>query len=432
MDGGTFSAKNQDTDALIANNKRWIACFGSFAAALGAGLIGLAGSRVAGAVTDLNPSASVDISHSSNIFQLPGKEQLPPGFSYQDTVTRYIVGGTADFDWGPDKLALNAQGSRVKYTQNGSLNHYESVFGGKFDWFSGPVLSATVDYSQSRTNTPPGNTLSQELLVQTDHIARGTFRFLLTPKWRLDVEPLWHKLDSPLPLYPEFGYNETGVGGALLYTSMARLWSGVRFSYLDGSYHHIVDATRYNQKIVEATSNYSVTRITAFDFRAGYTWRSSSLVNPADADPAVAGNGQFGTTSGFTGSIGLTHRVTIKTGINFKVFREVSSFGAGANSDVSTGVEGGVKWDPDFRFTVDGHYRYARETIEGVQAITGFDGRSDRTNGYGLGVQYHAFKWLNLRSYVERTSRNSNLARAGYNATLVGIIFTVQLHPPLQ
>jgi len=204
----------------------------------------------------------------------------------------------------------------------------------------------------------------------------------------------------------------------------------VRFSYLDGAFHHIQDATRYNQKIVEATSTYAVTNITSFDFRAGYTWRNTSLVNPADASDLAAVGGTLGSTNGFTGSIGLTRRVTVKTGVNFKVFREVSSFGAGANSDISTGVEGGVKWDPDFRFTIDAHYRYTRESIEGVQVITGFAGRSDKVNAYELSVGYHATSWLTVRPYASRYTRSSNLARASYNATIAGIDFTARLHPP--
>jgi hypothetical protein len=251
---------------------------------------------------------------------------------------------------------------------------------------------------------------------------------------RFDLEPQWHELDSPLPLYPDFGYRETSAAGSLLYMGMAKLWSGVRYSYLDGSYHHIVDATRYNQKIVEATSTYAVTNVTSFDFRAGYTWRTTSLVNPASAnDPAIAANpGALGNTNGFTGSLGLTRHLTVKTGVNLRVFREVSSYGAGANSDVSTGVEGGVKWDPDLRFSINAHYRYARETLEGVQVITQFVGRSDKINAYELSVEYHALSWLSVRPYASRYTRSSNLARASFNSTIVGIDLTARLHPPKQ
>ncbi|MBS0419114.1 MAG: hypothetical protein JSR66_15500 [Proteobacteria bacterium] len=415
---------------MIDNNNRWIARSGTSAAALGAGLICLVGPRVAGAVTDFNPFGTVAVQHSSNIFQLPDKQALSPGSSYTDTVTQFIGGATADFDWGPEQLALNGRYSRLQYAENDSLNHYESEFGGKFDWLTGPIFSSTVDYTQSRTISAPGNTLSQQLEMQTDHAAHGTFRFTVSPRWRLEIQPTWHQLDSPLPAFPDFGYRETSAAGSLSYNSLTKLWSGVRFSYLDGAFHHIKDATQYNQKIVEATSTYAVTNITSFDFRAGYTWRNTSLVNPADASDLAAAGGTLGSTNGFTGSIGLTRKMTVKTGINFRVFREVSSFGAGANSDISTGVESGVKWDPDFRFTISANYRYTRESIEGVQVITGFAGRSDKVNAYELSVGYHAARWLTVRPYASRYTRSSNLERASYNSTIVGIDFTARLHPP--
>lgn len=419
---------------MSAKKTRWIIRYGTSAAALSAGLLCLSASRPAGAVTDFNPFATVDVSHSSNIFQLPDKQALSPGASYEDTVTRAIAGLLADFDWGPEKLALNAQGSRLQYAQNDDLSHFESMFGGKFDWLAGPVFSSTLNYSQARTITAPGATLSQDLEVQTDHVAGGSFRFLVTPRVRIDLEPGWHQLDSPLQLYPDFGYRETSAAGSLLYMGMAKLWSGLRFRYVDGSYHHIVGATRYNQKTAELTSTYAVTNLTSFDFRAGYTWRNTSLVNPADAtNPALGGlPGDLGSTSGFTGAIGLTRRLTVKTSVNVRAFREVSSYGAGANSYVSTGAEGGVNWAPDFRFTIGANYRYAREDIDGLQAITGFAGRSDRINTSELSVQYHALDWLSLRPYASRYTRSSNLARASYNATIVGIDFTARLHPIKQ
>ena len=415
-------------------NKRRNSSVGHLAATVGAGLLFAYGPPTACANTDINPFATVNVEHSSNIFQLPDKEALSPGSSYEDTLIRAIAGSTADFDWGPERLALNAQLARLQYSQNDSLSHYENAFGGKFDWLAGPVFSSTLDYSQAHTISAPGNTLSEQLEMQTDHKARATFRYLITPRIRLDLEPEWHQLDSPLPLFPDFGYRETSAAASLLYMGMAKLWSGVRYSYLDGSYHHIQDATRYDQQIIELTSTYAVTNITSFDFRAGYTRRNTGLVNPADAtDPAIAANtGALGSTKGFTGSLGLSRHLTVKTGVNLRAFREVSSFGAGANSDVSTGVEGGVSWNPDFRFTINAHYRYAREKIEGVQVITQFADRSDKINAYELSVEYHALRWLSVRPYASRYTRSSNLARASYNATIAGIDFTARLHPPKQ
>ncbi len=393
-----------------------------------AGLACLCGTQPAYAEVTYNPFGTVTVEHNSNIFSLPDKQALLPGSSFDDTITRYVVGGTADFDWGPDKLAVHAQGSRLQYAQNDQLSHFESVFGGKLDWRLGPIFSGSFDYSQGRSLSAPADTLSQQLEIQTDRVLQGAFRLLVSPQWRLDLEPQWHLLDSPLPLYPEFGYREASAATSILYLGIQKLTAGVRATYIDGSFHHIIDATRYTQKTAELTSNYAVTGLTSFDLRLGYTWRNVSLVNPADAvNPTVAA-GTVGSTRAFTGSLGLTRRLSVKTSTHLKIFREVDSYQAGANSDISTGVEAGLKWDPDFRFSFDASYRYAKETIQGIQVITDFAGRSDRINGAQFSVRYQVFRWLSVRPYASRYTRSSNLARASYNSTLVGIDFTARLH----
>jgi hypothetical protein len=45
-------------------------------------------------------------------------------------------------------------------------------------------------------------------------------------------------------------------------------------------------------------------------------------------------------------------------------------------------------------------------------------------------VEYHALRWLTLRPYALRDTRSSNFHGANFNATVYGIDFTAQLHPP--
>ena len=387
--------------------------------------------RPARAVTDYNPFATIQVEHSSNIFSLPDKQSLVPGASFEDTITRYIVGGTAKFDWGPETLTLNAQGSRLQYADNTEMSHYESKFGGILGWHMSPILNGTLEYTRSRTISAPGDTLSQQLELQTEQVVRGTLKLLITPRWRFDVEPEWHQLESPLPLYPEFGYEETSTAASINYLGIQKLTAGVRGSYLDGSFHHIVDATRYHQKTAELTTDYAVTGFTAFDLKLGYTWRDSSFINPADAQNSNSGPaGTLGSDKAFTGSLGLTRHLSVKTGLSLKVFREVDSYAAGANPDISTGAEAALKYDPDFRFSIGLRYRYAKESIQGTQVISDFTGRADRINEAELSVRYQILRWLSVRPYGSRYTRSSNLQRASYNNTIVGIDFTAQLHPP--
>ncbi|MBV8806336.1 MAG: hypothetical protein JO042_14860, partial [Sinobacteraceae bacterium] len=203
--------------------------------------------------------------------------------------------------------------------------------------------------------------------------------------------------------------------------------------YLNGSYHHIVAATRYHQTIGALTASYAVTGFSAFDAQAGYTRRNSSLVNPADASSAIVGTGGVvGKTTAFTGSVGFRRTLSVKTSVTLRVFREVDSYVAGANSEVGSGGEVAAKWDPDVKLSVNLRYRMSTQSIQGGIAIAGFATRADHVHHAELDMNWQAFQWLIVRPYAFRDTRSSNLHDANYNSTVVGIDFTAQRHPQQQ
>jgi hypothetical protein len=409
-----------------------------FARAVGscAAIACFAGAPAARAATEFNPYASIDFQHNSNVFAVAGDEPLSAGrASRADNFAHYLAGAVADVKWGSDILALNIEGGRYAYQRDTVLNHYDFKFGGTFDWRLNPVMSGELAYEQARIMTPTAQTLAQQLELQTDKNANGTFRFLLTPRWRLDLHPIWHTLDSPLPAYPDFGYKETTGQATINYLGIQKLTAGLRGEYVDGSFHHIIAATKYTQKTAGLTANYAVTGFSSFDMQAGYTWRNSSLVNPAEADAVqVAQTGLLGSTKAFTGSLGATRRFTVKTSVDLKVFREVGSYVASANPEISTGAEAALSWKPDVRFGFLLRYRLAKEVINGPQFTLGqnLTNRDDRTNDVQGSLTYQAAKWWSLRAYTEYQRRTSNLQQANFNTTLFGITATVQLNEKLN
>jgi hypothetical protein len=414
---------------------------GAMSPALGFALCAAAGGLVlaaapATASVDFNPLASVSTVYNSNVFARPSDE--PPfvergNTQLGDFVTRYLVSGTADFAFAGDKLSLNAQGSRFQYNRFDELSHYESKFGGSFTWHLGLAVDGSLSYSQNRLMAPLADILSDQLEIETEKIASGSLRILLTPRWRLDLLPTWHNFESPLPQYPDFGFQESGGSASINYLGIEKLTAGLREEYLNGSYHHIAAATRYHQTISELTASYAVTGFSSFDGQAGFTQRNSSLVNPADAGGPVAGTGGVvGKTTAFTGSLGFRRVFSVKTSATLRIFREVDSYVAGANSEIGTGGELGVKWDPDLKVSVTARYRMSTQSIQGGVAISDFNTRSDRVKHAELGVDYQALHWLTIRPYAMRDIRTSNFHDANFNSTVVGIDFTAQLHPQQQ
>jgi hypothetical protein len=384
----------------------------------------MAAAAAAQSAVDFNAQARVGVDHNSNVFQRPNDE--PPfagtgNTELGDRILRYFAGGTADFSFGLDKLSLIAQGERFDYDRFGTLNHYATRVGASFDWYIGPRLNGTLDYTQRRDMAPLADTLSEILEIQTEKTASALFRYLLTPRWRLEFQPLWHDLESPLPLYPDFGYKETSATGALKYLGIQKLTFGARVEYLDGQYHGIVNATRYHQTTAQLTADYAVSGFSSFNGQAGYTKRSNDF-----ASDVVVVN-ELGDTKAFTGALGFHRALSVKTSADFRVFREVESYVAGANSQIGTGGEATLVWKPDVKFALSVRYRMVKYAIQGTLAIANFNNRTDHEKTGEIGVDYHMFRWLTLRPYFLRDVRTSNFHDANFNSTLVGIELTAHL-----
>jgi hypothetical protein len=385
------------------------------------------------AVVDFRPLATVNVSHNSNVFARPADE--PPfavtgNTQLGDTITQYLVGATAGFSFGREKLSLNAQGARFHFNRFGELNHYESRFGGTLDWRLGAIVEGDVEYTQNRLMGPLADTLSEQLEIQTERQGTATVRILLTPRWRFDLKPTWHDLESPLPAYPQFGFKETRIAGTINYLGIDKLTAGLREDYLDGAFHHILAATNYRQATTDLVASYAITHFSSFEAEAGYTRRSNSLVNPGDALAAgLVAAPLVGTNSAFTGALGFRRQFSAKTSASLRVSREVDSYVAGANSEVATAGEATVKWEPDFRFSFVARYRLTRQAIAGAVAIANFTARSDTARHGEVAVEYHALHWLTFRPYALYDKRTSNFHDANYSATIVGIDFTAQLQP---
>jgi hypothetical protein len=386
--------------------------------------------------THFEPFATVSFTHNSNVFSRPNDE--PPfavdgNTALGDSIRTYLVGATADFDWGLNRLLLSAAGSHIDYNRFTVLNHNESSFAGTFDWYPNPIIDGDLMYSQKRSMSPLADSLAETLEVQTEKIGSGTMRIHVTPRWRLDLEPTWHQLQSPLQSFPDFGYRESGGAVSINYVGIKKLVAGLQERYVTGSYHGIVNATKYHQETTELTAHYAVSGFSSFDGEVGYTRRTSSLVNPEGSLGAGAGLGEFlGAISSYTGSLGFHRQLSVKTGVTLRIFRSVDSYVAGANSQLSSGAEANLKWEPDIRFSVSLRYRIVTQSIEGALAISNFQVRTDHDHVAGLDIEYRALRWLTLRPYVQREVRSSNIHEASYNSSIVGIDLTARLNEHKQ
>lgn len=398
-------------------------------------LLFLAAQPVA-AATFLSPHATLGYEHNSNVFMRPS--DAPP-FAAEgltalgDTILDYKAGLGAELDWGMDELTLHAEGTREQYDSFSFLDHYEYSLGGNLNWRLGSVVDGTVAFVQSRYAAPFTETLTTSLLLDTERTAAATVRFLLTPEWRLDLNPELHQIDSPLPGFPEFKLRETIGTAGLDYLGFGKLTAGLQFTDTRGRYEEIAEATRYQQREIDLTANYKVSGFSTFSASAGYTRRDSEP-NPADSTPAPAGLGAFagyegaaGTTSGATGSLKYQRQFTGRTSGYLSLFRRVDSYGAGANPEIDTGGEVGVTWKADPKITVSLSYGLARDQIKGGLIVVNAANRTDRTQTAVFDVRYAALSWLTIRPYANWDKVISTFTLGNYSATILGVDVTGRL-----
>ena len=389
------------------------------------------------AATQVSPFATVGVEHDSNVFMRPSGA---PPFGAQgisalgDTLQRYEAGVDAKFDWGAQHLTLEGHGTRQRYDRFSFLDHTAYRFKGDWQWRLDSVFDGALSYVQRRYMATFADTLTTALLLDTERTAEAVLRVRVSPQWRVDLTPLYHALDTPLPSFPAFRQQERGATAALQYLGFGKLTAGVRISYTRGRYAGIVGATRYRQQDADLTADYAVSGFSSFSASAGYTRRDTqpnavdSVVLPGYAADAFAGyTGVLGRTSIATGQLSYSRRFSGKTRGYLSVFRRVDSYTAGANPEIATGGAIGARWRADARWTLHVDYSLTREQIRGGLVVANVTGRSDRLQWARVQVRYALWSWITVQPYVIWEQEHSSVRLGNYTATRVGIELTARM-----
>lgn len=385
------------------------------------------------AASHVTPFAVIAVEHNSNVFMRPSSA---PPFAFEgitafgDTIENYQAGVDSEFDWSTQRLTLQGQATRSIYNRFSFLDHTEYHFGGDFNWRLGTVFDATASYHQSRVMAQFADTLSTQLLLNTERTAQVVLRVLVTPQWRISLTPAYHEFDTPLPSFPDFRLQENKGTAELQYLGFGRLKAGLQFAYTHGRYAGIVGATRYDQRDAGLTASYKVSGFSTFEANLGYTRRDSvpnvvdSIANPGAGAVFAGYEGTIGRTSSVTGALSYHRQFTGKTSGYISLFRRVDSYTAGANPEIGTGGAVGLTWRADARFTVNLDYSLTRDEIRGGLIVANVVNRSDRTQWARMNIRYKVSSWLSIRPYVTWERESSTFDLGNYTATIVGIDFT--------
>jgi hypothetical protein len=399
------------------------------------GAVVAAGPHPARAVVTFGPNASVEYEHYSNVFNLPNTPQYQViGGGRSEETVQYTAGIKVDYATGPDTIDLTVTGRHIDYAHFGYLSHNELVAGFDLKWLLGPVIDVDLGYTFNRSMLPFANTLTTQLVINTDKQAQATMHFLVTPVWRLGVTPVVHDQQTPLPAiplvgqkeaFPDFRLHETSGKLALDYLGVAHVTTGLAFTYLKGDYSGIADATKYQQTTAQLTATYRVSELSNFDGALGYSARDTQR-NPAGSVPAapdqVAGYlfNSIGKAGAVTGNLGYNRVLSEKTSFSLHGFRNVDSFVAGANATLGTGVQLGGIWKPDFRFEVTSNLLLEQENFVGTT-------RTDKFGFVEGSVNYFFTPTITLGPTLHWEKRSSTFEGANYTSWTAAVTFAVKL-----
>jgi hypothetical protein len=387
----------------------------------------LGGSQLASAATTFVPYATAGAEYDSNVFAGVGAPQGEELF--------HIIGGmAADYQSGQNDVGVNAAITRLIYDHLVGLDNTEYNLGGHLTWHFGPVISTDINYTYNHFMAPFAQTLTTQLEMDTDQLGSVALHVAMTPEWRLDLTPMIHEADLPLPGYQEFHLQEKVGTAALNYLGLGRTTVFVSGTYTDGDYTGIPDATKYQGTDMALGAVYKVTGLSDFNGQVGYTVRDTQL-NPAGNVPVVGGAAPLGAAAGLAGTTeAVTYRLyydrqlTAKTGFSVGAYRAINSYVAGANAEVGTGGELDLRWLPDAKFNVAMVFKVEQDTFVGnVVVQQNFPNRADLQGTTNFQVTYSALAWLSARAYVTYTDRTSNFAQANYVGWILGLELTGKL-----
>jgi len=365
------------------------------------------------AQANINPYASVQAEHDSNVFRVENSqiaEQFYHDPTLGDTDFRYIVGLDGTYLWSLQKLTANVEGREIDYEHYTFLNHSEYLANFQLDWKVADVLDGIVQFRQEHMAAYFADSDSPYLEIDTDRnlVAKLNFRF--HTDWRLETGLNFRTYEAPLQNYPDFVDHETGSHLGLSYLGIANLTYGFGVDRIDGNYVNAPGVGPYTQTTESLRMNYVINGLQTLSGQLGYTKR-----NQTDEQ----------NLSAWTGQVKYLRQLTGKTSITVQFVRSVNSYIASAGSEIDTVGSVGAQWQATYKLQVNVSLAYQTSSYIG-QVIAGStaNGRTDHLPTEIANVIYQPIKRVQIKAYVNAQTRHSNVAFDRFDDTTAGVQIT--------
>lgn len=362
--------------------------------------------------------------YNSNVFEV---ENLREAMEQQgtteveDSILRYKAGAEIGIEAGQQRLRAVAEGARVQYARFQEIDHDEHRLAGIFDWKLSSVVDGSVQYRHERALAPFADVDASILALQTQQVGLASFNVQASPRWRFETRA--QGLQSELPINEDrtFELRESEAEVGLKYTTEDQLSAGVFVEGAQGEYRGALNRegnptdADYDEWTLGLEGDYVLSGISTIHGEAGVVRREET---------PIFGERTSSTVTAFTGEVQYERIISDKTEATAEIFQRVSSYVAGANSLLETGLAAGIEWKATEKIGFVGKLGWSRADFQ-----TGEDsdeGRKDKYLFSQAALSYQALTWLLMRAFGEYRERSSNAFDESFDAFVGGMELRAQ------
>jgi hypothetical protein len=364
-------------------------------------------------------SATGTYESNTNVFALNSGFFLAGDPNFKRSDTDYSYGAELDGSYllGRQEFYGTATMQQFDYQRYTQLDHTGYNFDAGWLWKFTNAVTGTLDAARTHSMVPFYNltgisTLS--LVTLTEQRESAQINIKLNPTWALKGSAFTSKAGQPTPDAPNLQLVQKSGTAGLDYLGFGDIAAGVTASYSSGDYSGTNGATvvldpSFSQTSAGFTANYKHAR-TSFDGTLGYSRRTSG-----------AGNDN---SSGITGSLAFTDRLTPKTSFTVKVDRSINSYFLDAGSEIDTTAGATVDWQATYKLGVSAGYTFAYRKFphQGNNPV-GSD-RIDIQESPVAALVFKPLKWLVIRPYANLQTRRSTFVGGHFSQNIYGVQLT--------
>jgi exopolysaccharide biosynthesis operon protein EpsL len=370
------------------------------------GVLALLAAQVVPAHAEEGDAFGLTVSQSfyrdSNLYRLPSGVDAPEN-KRSDTYSVTYLRGSFDKVYGRQGLHAHVAATHTAFHTHDDLDNTGGDAGLGWDWRLGDHWSGALGYNYSETFVPFEDAGGRDRLIRRLGRANGSINYWFHPDWAVGVGASSVRNTYKEDMRPDSEYEAVdwdvnvtyrpSTGNRLVFTLRG---TDGRFPERTAREHD--DLRKYDQRSARLSGEWQLTGATRLSGYIGYTQREYKYASNRDYN-------------GMTGSLSLHWTPSAKAIVDISLRREI-----GADQDlvsnyaVTESATLAPTWIITDKVRVGASLKHLRRDYRGDPGYalgSYLPLRNDRTNTYGLNVQYLPVPAAALELGVQRTRRNA-------------------------